>query len=197
MALSRERIADELLKLLGLPDPAPTVAVMLDRAILRPVLPEIEPDRLRDLDALIANEKKAGIAPDAVRRLASLLPRDEAVGEEIGARLRFSNKSRKRLACAVIADLGPRPEVLAYRIGTDCAVDRLLLAGGTAEAAAIRDWKVPRLPVSGGALIKRGLTEGPIVARTLRTIENRWLDEGFPSGEALQLIVDEALAGAS
>ena len=43
MALSRERIADELLKLLGLPDPAPTVALMLERAILKPVLPEIEP----------------------------------------------------------------------------------------------------------------------------------------------------------
>ena len=46
MALSRERIADELLKLLGLPDPAPTVAVMLERAILKPVLPEIEPAAL-------------------------------------------------------------------------------------------------------------------------------------------------------
>ena len=31
MALSRERIADELLKLLGLPDPSATVAIMLER----------------------------------------------------------------------------------------------------------------------------------------------------------------------
>ncbi len=35
MALSRERIADELLKLLGLPDPSTTVGIMLDRGILR------------------------------------------------------------------------------------------------------------------------------------------------------------------
>src|SRR4051794_31063829 len=41
IALSRERIADELLKLLGLSDPAPTVAVMTERGILRPVLPEV------------------------------------------------------------------------------------------------------------------------------------------------------------
>ncbi len=47
MALSRERIADELLKLLGLPDPAPTVALMLDRAILKPVLPKSSPARWR------------------------------------------------------------------------------------------------------------------------------------------------------
>jgi poly(A) polymerase len=41
MALSRERIADELLKLLGLPDPSRTISIMLDHAILAPVLPEI------------------------------------------------------------------------------------------------------------------------------------------------------------
>ena len=41
MALSRERIADELLKLLAVEDPTPTVAIMLDHGVLRPVLPEI------------------------------------------------------------------------------------------------------------------------------------------------------------
>ena len=41
MALSRERIADELLKLLGLADPATTLGIMLRQEILKPVLPEI------------------------------------------------------------------------------------------------------------------------------------------------------------
>src|SRR5213076_2008848 len=41
MALSRERIADELLKILGLPTPAATVALMTRHGILAPVLPEI------------------------------------------------------------------------------------------------------------------------------------------------------------
>ena len=36
MALSRERIADELLKLLGLADPSATVALMIERGIFRP-----------------------------------------------------------------------------------------------------------------------------------------------------------------
>src|SRR6185295_10505228 len=39
--LSPERIRAELLKLLGAPDPAPTVAIMLEGAILDAVLPEI------------------------------------------------------------------------------------------------------------------------------------------------------------
>ena len=196
MALSRERIADELLKLLALPDPAPTVEIMLQRDILRPVLPEIGKDRLRDLETLILSERRAGIEADALRRLAALLPRQPHVSEEIAARLRLSNKARKRLACAAAADLFPSSQVLAYRVGSECAVDRLLLAGKTTEAATIRGWKPPRLPIGGGALMARGLPEGPIIARTLRAIENKWVEAGFPKDAAFDLIVEEAVTGA-
>ena len=195
MALSRERIADELLKLLGVANPAPTVGVMLQRNILKPVLPEIQPERLSDLEALLAAEQEAGIAPDPLRRLAALLPRDPTLAEDIAARLRLSNKARKRLACAASSDPSSSPHALAYRQGRDCAVDRLLLAGRTADAAAVSRWEAPRLPIAGGYLIKRGLAQGPAVARTLRRIEDRWVDEGFPSGDAFERIVSETLAG--
>src|SRR4051812_6974512 len=79
MALSRERIADELLKLLAVNDPAPTVGIMLQRGILKPVLPEIEFERLGNLKALIPAEQQAGIAPDPLRRLSALLPRDPEI----------------------------------------------------------------------------------------------------------------------
>ena len=195
MALSRERIADELLKLLGVANPAPTVGVMLQRNILKPVLPEIEPERLSDLEALLAAEQEAEIAPDPLRRLAALLPCDPALAEDIAARLRLSNKARKRLACAESSDPSSSPHALAYRQGTDCAVDRLLLAGRTADAAAVSRWEAPRLPIAGGSLIKRGVAQGPAVARTLRRIEDRWVDEGFPTGDAFERIVSETLAG--
>ena len=194
MALSRERIADELLKLLGVANPAPTVGVMLQRNILKPVLPEIEPERLGNLEALLSAERHAGIAGDPLRRLAALLPRDPVLAEDIAVRLRLSNKARKRLACAAASDPASGPHALAYRLGTDCAVDRLLLAGQTADAAAVSQWETPRLPISGGALIKRGLAQGPAVAQTLRRIEDRWVDEGFPAGEAFERIVSETLS---
>ena len=196
MALSRERIADELLKLLGLPNPAATVRIMLERKILRPVLPEIEIDGLAELEALIASEAKAGIEPDALRRLAALLPRDAAIAGDVGTRLRLSNKARKRLVCA--AEIGDQfePQVLAYRLGAECAADRLLLAGQSAEAAGIVNWRAPRLPIGGGALIKRGLSEGPVVARTLRAIEHDWVEAGFPIGDKFEQIVSKALSDA-
>src|SRR4051794_40169244 len=117
MALSRERIADELLKLLAVTDPAPTVTIMLRHGILRPVLPEIASERLPSLVALIAAERDARVGPDALRRLAAMLPRDPPTAEDVGSRLRLSNKARKRIACAAGTELFSSPRALAYRVG--------------------------------------------------------------------------------
>jgi poly(A) polymerase len=195
MALSRERIADELLKLLAVPDPGPTVGIMLQRGILKPVLPEIEPERLCDLEALIASERAANIEPDPLRRLAALLPGDRQVADDIAVRLKLSNKARKRLGCVAATHAFPSPQALAYRVGTDCAVDRLLLDSRPEDARAIAQWKAPRLPIGGGALIARGLQEGPVVAKTLRQIEDQWVKAGFPSGDEFERIVSDTLAG--
>jgi poly(A) polymerase len=196
MALSRERIADELLKLLAIPDPSATIQIMMERAILKPVVPEISAERLDDLRSLIAAEQNAGIAPDGLRRLAALLPHSAASAEAVAVRLKLSNKARKRLACAAGANADSVPEALAYRLGTDCAVDALLLSGRADEAERISRWHAPRLPIGGGLLIARGLKEGPVVARTLRKIEERWVAAGFPKGDEFETIVSEALAEA-
>ena len=196
MALSRERIADELLKLLGVDDPSRTVGIMLQRGILKPVLPEIEPERLCDLDILISAERAAGLAPDPLRRLAALLARDPEIASAVAARLKLSNKARKRLSCAANAELGASTKAMAYRVGAECAVDRLLLAGKAKEASVLTEWAVPRLPITGGALIERGLDAGPTVARTLRRIEDRWVDAGFPRGSELEGIIDSELIAA-
>ena len=192
MALSRERIADELIKLLALPDPSPTVALMIAQGIFRPVLPEIDgADRLR---AAIAAEIEAGLEPDPLRRLSALLPPDAETAGKVAARLKLSNKARRRIGLAADTDLGANPRALAYWLGTESAQDRLLLAGKARDAAALAEWPVPRLPISGGQLIKRGIPQGPLVAKTLQAIERRWVEAGFPAGDAFQQIVAEAVA---
>ena len=196
MALSRERIADELLKLLAVTDPSPTVAIMLDRDILRPVLPEIARSALQRLDILVKAEERAGIPPDPLRRLAALLPQDSAVAGDIAARLKLSNKARKRLECAAGAPVPANAQSFAYFAGPECAVDRLLLGGEADRAKVITQWKSPRLPIGGGALIERGLEPGPVVAKTLQSIERRWVEAGFPAGDDFERLIAEELASA-
>jgi len=196
MALSRERIADELLKLLGLPDPVPTIRVMVKAGIFVPVLPEIIDQCAASLEALIEAEKQADAGSDPLRRLAALLPPEPPLVEKVAARLRLSNKARKRLACIADRDLGSSARALAYWVGVQCAVDRMLLTRQAGEAKAIAGWHPPRLPIGGAKLMALGLPEGPIIARTLRAVEQRWVADGFPTGAPFDAIVAEALAAA-
>ena len=182
MALSRERIATELLKLLAVTAPLATVEAMLAGGLFVPVLPEIvAADRLA---ALVAAEASAGIAPDGLRRLAALLPASADVADTIGGRLRLSKAERKRLVLAT-GNTDGSPEALAYEIGTESAVDRLLLHDAPNVARHVTNWPRPRFPLSGGDLIAMGLTPGPIVATTLRVIEQRWVASGFADADAI------------
>ncbi|WP_371809649.1 CCA tRNA nucleotidyltransferase [Croceicoccus sp. YJ47] len=67
MGLSRERIGQELRRLLALPRPAETVRRMADLGVLRVILPECGTDERDTLSRLIEAEDAAGIAPDAMR----------------------------------------------------------------------------------------------------------------------------------
>ena len=183
MALSRERIADELTKLLALPEPVAAVRLMIEHRILRPVLPEIGMDGAERLARLVRREAQVGVAEHPLRRLAALLPADPDTAAAVASRLRLSNRASKRLVAA--ANRGPAdpgaPEVLAYAIGVEEAIDRILLGDGEPSAtAALAGWQRPRLRVGGGDIIAMGLTPGPVVARTLQAIEREWAEAGFP-----------------
>lgn len=197
MALSRERIADELLKLLVTNDPLPALRLMIDGNIFAPVLPEIEATGLDKLSALIAREREAGVEPSALRRLAALLPPDGRTAELVGARLKLSNKMRKRLALALDPAWNHlrKPTELAYRIGRESAIDRILLDSDRPieRAITLLDWTKPSLSVGGGVLVKKGLAAGPVVSRALQQIEQRWIDEDYPGAERTQIIVDEVV----
>ncbi|MDB5697400.1 MAG: Polynucleotide adenylyltransferase region [Alphaproteobacteria bacterium] len=184
MALSRERIADELLKLLGLPDPAQTLALMVEHAILRPVLPEIGGDGVQRLAVLTAREGLHRVPADAIRRLAALLPPDPMLAVAVANRLKLSKKDGKRLAAAADPALPEAdPQVLAYEIGGTEAIDRLLLRAADDALgdglARLAGWEKPRLPVGGSELIAMGLKPGPLVSRALRAIEHEWVRSGF------------------
>jgi poly(A) polymerase len=191
--LSRERIAAELLNLLALPDPHPTLARMRERGVLGVVLPEACKAQLAALARVVAAESAQGFAPDPVRRLAALLPPSPHIAETVAARLRLSKVQRGRLVSAAersAAD-ADNPRALAYRLTAPLAIDRLLLAG--ADARALAEWQAPVFPLKGGAIVARGVTAGPDVARLLQRIEARWVAEGFPSADRVNQMLAEEL----
>ncbi|WP_454278219.1 CCA tRNA nucleotidyltransferase [Sphingomonas sp. Marseille-Q8236] len=192
MALSRERIAAELLKLLVAARAVPVIALMVEHGIFRAVIPEIDAEGAERLAQLAERERAQGIAPDAIRRLAALIPPPSA--EAVGARLKLSNLDRKRLIAATAGPGEEGPRALAYRVGVGGAIDRLLLAGEPVEP--IRDWTPPTLPLTGGALVARGIGKGPEVARLLRQIETRWIAEDFPDEARVGALADAAVAQA-
>jgi poly(A) polymerase len=219
--LSRERVADELLKLLGVADPRFAVAKMVEGGILHYVLTNFDPHGPALLDRLQAREQSFALASSPVCRLAALLPKDREQAAQVAAGLKLSNKIRKALASRVPAaaasphcsDTGERlppareqleavePDTirgLAYRLGLDAARDQALLYGGDADVAAMMDllngWTVPTFPIKGGDLVAMGMPSGPMVAKTLAAIEQDWIAEGFPDrprAEALALAAVE------
>jgi poly(A) polymerase len=158
--------------------------------VLAEILPEADPAALV---RLIAAETAQAIAPDALRRLAALLPAEPALAEQVAARFRLSGAQKKRLSLAAGREDGPLDaRALAFRLGREAAIDRLLLTGQS--IAPLRDWAVPVFPLKGGAIVAAGVTAGPEVARILQDIEARWVSEGFPDQSRTAALLREALA---
>ena len=83
------------------------------------------------------------------------------------------------------------PKALAYCLTTPVAIDRLLLGG--ADARVLDGWSVPLFPLKGGAIVARGVTAGPEVAKLQQLIEKRWVAEGFPAPDRVNQMLAEEL----
>ena len=201
MALSRERIADELRKLLSVANPAPAVQAMIDNGIFATFLPDIVSDAGSKLAQLIEREQLSASKASVSRRLSAILPVDTAIVEKVAARLKLSNRLRTDLMhLATNAKSDQSARQLAYAIGPENARDLVLLnseeQNWREELASLQDWEVPELPVKGGDLIAKGLRAGPVVAKTLQAIERQWVAETFPAEPRVREIADQLVAGA-
>lgn len=203
-SLSRERIADELIKLLETEDPTFAVGKMIDAGIFSQIFSETDGNANAILMRLRERERAHGIPPFALRRLLALLPKDKDKALKIVTLLRFSKKMR-RAVTSRLAEAQPDADnilALAYYHGNDAANDMALLFADdedvTASLSKLADWEKPVLPLTGGDLVAMGLERGPIVAETLFKVEEAWIKKGFPNkGEAFELarlLVREASA---
>ena len=191
--LTRERVGWELQHLLAVADPTATVSRMFQEGVLGVILPETGEEEIVAFKKLVEAERTAGLPPAPMRRLAALLPAEPRTAEQIAARFRLSTAQKKRLASAADRAMPTcDARALAYRLGAEEATDRLLLAGE--DPSPLVGWAIPELPLKGGEIVARGVGAGPEVARILRAVEQRWVDEGFPDRGRVEALLDDELA---
>ncbi|APX89845.1 CCA tRNA nucleotidyltransferase [Brevirhabdus pacifica] len=185
--LSRERVGGELMRLLGAPDPAPSVATMQQAGILSRVLPGAD---ARQLALLVHLEGTAGQGPDAVRRLALIADEDGA------GTLRLSRAdSRRHALLRDLAGRGSAPAADAYRHGAQAALDASLIRAAMLEsplpadlADKVAEGGNARFPVSAQDLMPA--YSGAALGQRLHQLEEAWIASGFTLGREALLALD-------
>jgi poly(A) polymerase len=172
--LSRERIGAEMRKLLGAPDPAPSVAAMEQAGILSRILPGAS---ARALPILVHLEQDREVS--WLRRLATL------GGLDVVDRLRLSRSEAARLDAlrTALAD-GQPPFELGYRLGTPAATDAVLCRAAATETPLPETWEADiaqgaaaRFPVTAADLMPA--LSGPALGQRLAALERRWIASRF------------------
>ncbi len=163
-------------KLLAAPDPAPSVAAMVQTGVLAHVLPGADSHAL---PVLVHLEQALGVAPDAMRRLACL------GGQDHMERLRLSKPEARRLD-RLLEHRGSAAgaEELGYRLGADSGRDVLLLTAAALESPLPDGFETrlargaeAKFPVKPGDLMP-DLT-GAALGQRLKELEVRWIASGF------------------
>ncbi|WP_298727113.1 CCA tRNA nucleotidyltransferase [uncultured Ferrovibrio sp.] len=205
--LSGERVRDELLKILALPNATEALALMERTGVLRALLPQARFDferfgRLTNLQVLLTEQ--IGLEPEVWPRLAILFLDDasEEKGALVAERLKLSNAQRLRVEGLLAPRLFPREALLdraafgqaLYRHGVERCRDHALLAAvddpdlKSAMLERAKDsaaWQRPVFPLRGADVLALGFAPGPTVSALLNELEKWWADNGFmPDREA-------------
>ena len=131
--LSRERVGAETLKLLGAPDPAPSVAAMRTSGVLGALLPGADD---RALAPVVHFEGELGLSPDPLLRLAAV------GGAEVAGTLRLSKAQLKAVDALREAASGTASAAeLGYRLGAEQALAAMVLRSALLEMPLVRDVK--------------------------------------------------------
>ena len=196
--LSGERVAAETFKLLRAPDPVPLLKAMEKVGVLGQLFEGFTFDFGR-LERIVSLENALGDV-SGLRRLGAFLAAGNFEAISIATALKLSNRQGKRLLEAVtnplpgkVSEKKARAELYLHR--EEAFRDRLILRGGAAEdITALLDYaggyEIPKFPVQGADLKKRGVKPGTGMGKILDDLEARWLKSDFSlsKSELLKLL---------
>lgn len=197
-SLARERIGQEVRRLLVANGAVPTLEIMSQAGILQIVLGGV--DTLAVMARLVEVERALDLPSSFARRLAVLAVLVEDDVDRLRDRLRLSNGERDRILAMV--RLAPRlraglddrsARTNLYHAGREAFVDAVLVAWSRAASdprnaawtrlAQLPDrWALPVFPIQGKDLLAIGFAPGPDIGENLALLERRWREEGFTAG---------------
>ncbi len=198
--LSAERIGAEFMAILRLDQARWVIGLMHEAGILKEIW-----QGAPNLDALDQIKK---IAPEGSAPVVLATLFGEA-GGGIGARLRLSNSEKsvgtKALSAAaqIKGGLTERAvQTMLYQLGRDVFSDAATIACafGQVDQEAFEQflkiadsWPIPVFPIDGRQVLKRGIVEGPAVAKILQSVEGQWIEEGFPDVRRAEAILETVI----
>lgn len=198
-SLSRERITQEMFKLLSAKNPGETLSVMFAQGVLERIA---FLDDFKPLGVLCELQNKLckyslparlyalmGTKKEHLKDVAELVILPKAIERGI------LDIDRALIGLNALPGEEKRPElnedslkVLIYRYGKDAVSQVVLLyaAEGVYGAAyvpqaieIIDQWDVPVFPISGDDLKAKGFEPGPALGRELKRLEEEWISSGF------------------
>ncbi|MGB1235575.1 MAG: CCA tRNA nucleotidyltransferase [Planktomarina sp.] len=179
--ISRERIGQEMLKLLAANDPAPALAAMAQSGVLLRVVPGAD---VVAFPILVHFESLAGASPSAVRRLALLGNFDPMTAFRVS---KAQALTYHQLRDAALDDISPA--VTGYRLGAELGLDAVLIRAALTQmppaegAAAQVSWGAKQVFPLVAVDIMADYS-GPALGVALKSAKDTWIASGFTATKA-------------
>lgn len=187
--LSRERITQEILKILTGPDPAGILQIMFENGVMTD-LPHPDCD-FAALNMLTGLQNRLGIV-SVEARLVMLAAGQASHIPAFEKYLLFPVQQKKMLEQLSRAILSPTTiRERLYYFGRAVGGQSLLMLAAlmdgkidNGEIDVIRNWPVPVFPLGGSDLKALGVEEGPRMGEILKAVEEWWVEWGFQHDRA-------------
>ena len=182
--LSRERITQEMRKIIAIDDPVDILEMMRTGSIMPELFhPSYMPENMKSLCQMQREDDAVMVEA----RLYILSGGDENHIAALDKYLLFSKEQAKNFAALFIAVAMPcGVKERLYRFGRVIALQSILIMAAMEDVVPdaetmnlLKHWEIPVLPINGDDVKAAGIAPGPKMGEILRTIEAWWIAQNF------------------
>ncbi len=195
-SLSKERITQELFKIIASDTPAKVLGIMFDHNVLPDLNFKNYAPEFFTAFCGFQSRYRLGSLSSRIFVLAALDLENVKAMEKYTLIPKVFLKDIKAISEALNSDdlnCDSAVRKAVYRVGRvataqtlmiELVQDRVMNRYAPSALKIIQNWDVPSFPITGHDLIERGIEKGPELGKTLEALENYWIEQDFtPSKE--------------